>query len=223
MNKIKASYKVKKGWSGDPCVPTELSWTGIICTSDSSNIPRITSLDLSYNDLSGDLPSFLDQLSALTYLDITGNSKISTTLPPGLQKRNQEGNLTFRFGGAPLQSPSDNNKKKKSPAVIIAIAGVVVLLLIAAVIMTVLFLKRHKSTREANTKGNNAGLNYAHRSKPIGSGEGMLNFENRQFTYYDLKTITNNIQNNIGTGGFGSVYVGVLENGTQVAVKMRSH
>ncbi|KAJ1689496.1 hypothetical protein LUZ63_013651 [Rhynchospora breviuscula] len=50
-----------------------------------------------------------------------------------------------------------------------------------------------------------------------------LDFENRHFSYNDLMIITNNFKNNIGTGGFGSVYVGVLENGTQVAVKTRSH
>lgn len=51
----------------------------------------------------------------------------------------------------------------------------------------------------------------------------LFDFENRQFSYNDLRKITNNFRSNIGTGGFGSVYVGVLENGTQVAVKMRSH
>ncbi|KAJ3678958.1 hypothetical protein LUZ61_021122 [Rhynchospora tenuis] len=143
INKIKANYKVNKGWSGDPCVPTEYTWTGVTCTSDSNNIPRITSLDLSYNKLSGNLPTFLDQLSALTYLDVTGNSHLSTTLPSGLQKRNQDGKLTFRYDAPFAASPSNNNKKKTSPA-IIAVAGVVVLLLIAGVIMTILCLKRRK-------------------------------------------------------------------------------
>ncbi|KAJ3678960.1 hypothetical protein LUZ61_021124 [Rhynchospora tenuis] len=50
----------------------------------------------------------------------------------------------------------------------------------------------------------------------------MWDFENRRFSYNDLQRITNNFQNNIGTGGFGSVYVGILEDGTQVAVKRRS-
>lgn len=51
----------------------------------------------------------------------------------------------------------------------------------------------------------------------------LLDFENRQFSHNDLKRITNNFRHNIGTGGFGSVYVGSLENGNQVAVKIRSH
>ncbi|KAJ4787493.1 Leucine-rich repeat protein kinase family protein [Rhynchospora pubera] len=158
INKIKANYQVNKGWSGDPCVPTEFSWTGVTCTTESNNIPRITllnlsscgltgvivssfgnlstlnSLDLSYNDLSGDLPTFLDQLSALTYLDVTGNSNISTTLPPGLQQRKRDGNLMFRFGGASRYSRPSNNKTKILLAVIIPVAAVGLLLLLACLI-----------------------------------------------------------------------------------------
>jgi hypothetical protein len=51
----------------------------------------------------------------------------------------------------------------------------------------------------------------------------LLDFENRQFSYDDLKRITNNFQNNIGTGAFGSVYAGVLGKGDRVAVKIHSH
>jgi len=49
-----------------------------------------------------------------------------------------------------------------------------------------------------------------------------LRLENRRFTYEDLEMITNNFQRVIGRGGFGYVYEGFLEDGTQVAVKMRS-
>ncbi|KAM3312477.1 hypothetical protein ACQJBY_032407 [Aegilops geniculata] len=47
-------------------------------------------------------------------------------------------------------------------------------------------------------------------------------FVNRRFTYKELKRITNNFNSVIGRGGFGLVYVGCLENGALVAVKMRS-
>ncbi|KAJ1689501.1 hypothetical protein LUZ63_013656 [Rhynchospora breviuscula] len=68
VNNIKANYHVKKDWSGDPCVPTKLSWTGVTCTSDSSNIPRITTLNLSYSGLTGAIASSFGNLSSLKSL-----------------------------------------------------------------------------------------------------------------------------------------------------------
>ena len=47
-------------------------------------------------------------------------------------------------------------------------------------------------------------------------------FGNRQFTYKELKLMTANFKEEIGRGGFGSVFLGYLENGSPVAVKMRS-
>lgn len=49
-----------------------------------------------------------------------------------------------------------------------------------------------------------------------------MQLENRQFTYRDLEVITNNFQQVLGRGGFGSVFDGILEDGTQVAVKLQS-
>ncbi|OEL13015.1 Receptor-like protein kinase [Dichanthelium oligosanthes] len=52
--------------------------------------------------------------------------------------------------------------------------------------------------------------------------QSSLHLENRRFTYKELETITNNFQRVLGRGGFGKVYDGFLEDGTQVAVKLRS-
>lgn len=46
--------------------------------------------------------------------------------------------------------------------------------------------------------------------------------ENREFSYRKLKLITNNFSQEIGKGGFGAVFLGFLENGNPVAVKLRS-
>jgi hypothetical protein len=43
-----------------------------------------------------------------------------------------------------------------------------------------------------------------------------------KFSYSDLQRITNDFKINIGTGGYGSVYLGYLENGFRVAVKKLS-
>nr|CAB3466216.1 unnamed protein product [Digitaria exilis] len=47
-------------------------------------------------------------------------------------------------------------------------------------------------------------------------------FKNKKFTYKELKLVTANFQEEIGRGGFGAVFLGYLENGSPVAVKMRS-
>lgn len=52
--------------------------------------------------------------------------------------------------------------------------------------------------------------------------EGTLQLENRKFTYIQLQKITNNFERTLGKGGFGTVYYGRLEDGTEVAVKMLS-
>ncbi|KAJ3690486.1 hypothetical protein LUZ61_019650 [Rhynchospora tenuis] len=52
--------------------------------------------------------------------------------------------------------------------------------------------------------------------------EGILEVENRQFTFNHLVKITNKFQTEIGRGGFGIVYWGRLEDGRQVAVKINS-
>ena len=49
-----------------------------------------------------------------------------------------------------------------------------------------------------------------------------MQFDTRQFTYKELKAITNSFEKSIGKGGFGVVYLGYLEDGTPVAVKTRS-
>ncbi|CAL4978957.1 unnamed protein product [Urochloa decumbens] len=56
-----------------------------------------------------------------------------------------------------------------------------------------------------------------------GYGHSSLHLENRRFTYRKLEMITDGFQRVLGRGGFGYVYSGFLEDGTQVAVKLRSH
>lgn len=46
--------------------------------------------------------------------------------------------------------------------------------------------------------------------------------DSREFTYAELVAITNNFSACIGEGGYGPVFHGLLNDGTQVAVKMHS-
>ena len=56
-----------------------------------------------------------------------------------------------------------------------------------------------------------------------GDDDSLRLVENRRFTYKELERITNGFDRVLGQGGFGYVYDGFLEDGTQVAVKLRSH
>ncbi|KAJ3705559.1 hypothetical protein LUZ61_009264 [Rhynchospora tenuis] len=243
---IKEYYKIFKDWNGDPCNPYR--WEAVTCSPDSNNInilrissmnlrnyglkgslsdhfgdlTALTDLRLEYNDLYGSIPSSLSQLADLGNLDLSYNrfsgsipksldyaslaflditkTNISTVLPPGLQRKRRDGSLQFRYGDTnPTPSPSH---KKNS---IIAISVVVPLMVIAVATVTAFWLKRKKHIRFIASQPNES-------YDP-----------NRQFSYNDIKRITNNFENNIGTGGYGTVYFGLLEDGVQVAVKVRSH
>ncbi|XP_021896683.1 putative leucine-rich repeat receptor-like serine/threonine-protein kinase At2g14440 [Carica papaya] len=65
-------------WSGDPCLPTENSWTGVTCSKD--KLARVVSLDLTNLGLTGALPPSINNLSALTHLWVGGN-RLSGPLP----------------------------------------------------------------------------------------------------------------------------------------------
>ncbi|XP_078175112.1 putative LRR receptor-like protein kinase At1g51890 [Carex rostrata] len=226
INSIKDYYGIKKGWSGDPCLPREFIWTGINCTSSSSSITRITSLNLSSSSLTGPLNYSFGYLTALEYLDITGDKNISTALPPELLKRKENGMLDYRYSPS-LSPPPPPPPPPKNFIILIVVA--VLVLVIAVAIAVILRLKRRKYNRiiapkptesfESNLP-QSSNLNEKPQSR---GGEQILpDFGNRKFSYDDLKKITNDFKNNIGTGGYGSVYLGLLENGVQVAVKMLS-
>lgn len=53
-----------------------------------------------------------------------------------------------------------------------------------------------------------------------GPGPFLLPSGKRRFTYDEVSSITNNFNKVIGKGGFGIVYLGSLEDGTKIAVKM---
>ncbi|CAA6667522.1 unnamed protein product [Spirodela intermedia] len=71
---IRAAYKLKRNWQGDPCVPKDYVWDGNL--SSSGLVGEFP--DLSDNSLSGMFPDFLAELPALKLLNLAGNN---ITLP----------------------------------------------------------------------------------------------------------------------------------------------
>ncbi|KAF6165780.1 hypothetical protein GIB67_012677 [Kingdonia uniflora] len=65
-------------WRGDPCLPRENAWTGIVCSQ--GKVARVYSLNLTRFGLSGSLSQNIGNLTALTSLWLGGN-QLSGSIP----------------------------------------------------------------------------------------------------------------------------------------------
>ncbi|XP_025809832.1 putative leucine-rich repeat receptor-like protein kinase At2g19210 isoform X4 [Panicum hallii] len=243
---IKTKYLVKKNWMGDPCVPRTYGWDGLTCSYAISDPARITGVnmsfsglnggissvfanlkavqyvDLSHNNLTGSIPDALSQLPSLTVLDLTGN-QLSGSIPPGLLQRIQDGSLNLIYADNPNLCTDSNTCQTEKGKSMLAIYIAVPMALAVVIVLLFCLLLRRKKRESMNTfvrRRSETSTSLAPtRDEHI---HDSLHLENRRFTYKDLERITNNFQRVIGRGGFGYVYEGFLEDGTQVAVKLRS-
>ncbi|KAJ3678993.1 hypothetical protein LUZ61_021157 [Rhynchospora tenuis] len=195
---IKDDYNIIRNWNGDPCSPTMFSWHGVGCNTDEP--PQITSLDLSHNNLSGDIPEFLGEMPKLQVLNLSGNH-LNGHVPDTLIKKNKFGLLLLLIDSC----TACEDKSNKNNLVIIAIAVVAVATVAVAVgLLLFRILGRRRRKR--------------------GSGEQEMQIHNevKKFNHEELNDMTNNFLRTIGRGGFGIVYHGYLENQIEVAVKVCS-
>lgn len=232
---IKSEYGVKRNWQGDPCVPKDYVWDSLSCAYAGYNPPTIISLDLSSSGLSGEIPSYLSNLTKLQFLDLSNNSlsgevpeflsqlpqlkvlnlevnSLSGSVPAELMERSHNGSLSLSLGGNPELCLSNScQKKKKNKFVVPLAASVGTLFVVIIAVASIWFLQQRPQQDGSNSDAENENEN-----------ETILKSENRHFTYSEILKITKNFERVIGKGGFGSVFHGKLENGTQVAVKMLS-
>ncbi|XP_065047537.1 putative leucine-rich repeat receptor-like serine/threonine-protein kinase At2g19230 [Musa acuminata AAA Group] len=237
---VKAAYRIKRNWIGDPCSPRIYSWEGLRCSSSGSMSQRITylnladgglfgdiatsfaklgaleHLNLSSNSLSGAIPDALGELPFLRLLDLS-NNQLQGLIPTLLQKRSENHSLTLRYEGNPDLCYGSNSckQRKMSIAIIIVIVAIaaVFLLMVAACIWKVKRSKQAgclKPQKEDGFSGHRKDKNK------------QFQLKNQEFTHEDIVYITKNFQHTIGKGGFGTVYLGELQDGTQVAVKVNS-
>ncbi|KAG2389842.1 putative leucine-rich repeat receptor-like serine/threonine-protein [Vigna angularis] len=91
IKRIKDIYKISRmKWQGDPCGPTGFTWDGLTCNA--RNPPRIISLDLSNNQLVGEVPEFFAKLSQLKILN-----SLTGPIPDALVAKSKSNSLQLRL------------------------------------------------------------------------------------------------------------------------------
>ncbi|CAO2185953.1 unnamed protein product [Urochloa humidicola] len=236
MIAIRTKYVVKKNWMGDPCAPKAYAWDGLNCSYSSSDSAWITDLnlsscgltsdvdpsfgylksiqhlDLSNNSLSGRVPDFLAQMPSLKFLDLSSN-KFVGSVPAILLEKRQNGSLVLRTGNnANLCDNGASTCKKSNRTLVTATVvpvAVVTLLFVAAFLIFQITRKRKDAWMAKNSRLN---------CPPDRANA----FQSRRFTYKELKVMTSNFREEVGRGGFGVVFLGYLENGSPVAIKVCS-
>ncbi|XP_050874077.1 probable LRR receptor-like serine/threonine-protein kinase At1g05700 [Lathyrus oleraceus] len=231
ITNIKKTYGVTRNWEGDPCGPVKYMWEGLNCTmNDGLDPPRITSLNLSSSGLTGQIASSISKLTMLQYLDLSNNSlngslpyflvelrslkvlnvrynNFTGLIPSELLERSKTGSLSLSVDGdsnsdsdsiPPTKSGKNKNLSVPLTASFSAL-GVILLILLGFWIF-----RRHKVTSSNSKK------------------EDSKNSKQQVFSYGDIINITENFKTIIGEGGFGKVYIGILQDQTHVAVKMLS-
>ncbi|KAI3763347.1 hypothetical protein L1987_53801 [Smallanthus sonchifolius] len=223
MWSIKSTYGglTTLNWQGDPCVPQP--WVGLICNYNAqgaakiislnlssrglsgeiapalADLTMIESLDLSYNNLTGRVPEIFARLDNLGILNLVGNN-FTRTFPAQLLAKSKDGLLWLTFDtnvSAIISTKENRNNKPNLVDILAPIIGFVVVLSLVVLLVKQLKQKAFIRMQEGFT------------------------LRKQQFTYSEVLCITKKIHNEIGRGGFGSVFHGNV-GGNQVAVKMLS-
>ncbi|KAG5104188.1 hypothetical protein JHK82_041158 [Glycine max] len=203
--------------------PRNLSSSGLLGKIDPSisKLAMLEKLDLSNNSLNGEVPDFLSQLQHLKILNLEKNN-LSGSIPSTLVEKSKEGSLSLSVGQNSFLCESDQcnekqKEKKKNNIVtplVASVSGVVILLVVMAAILWT--LKRRKSKASMVEKDQSQiSPQYTEQD------DSLLQFKKQIYSFSDVLKITNNFNTTLGKGGFGTVYLGHI-NDTPVAVKMLS-
>ncbi|XP_078442327.1 putative LRR receptor-like serine/threonine-protein kinase At1g05700 [Wolffia australiana] len=228
---VKKAFGLTRNWESDPCSPRQYMWEGVGCSYEASASARITSLnlsssglegvipssignlkaletlDLSNNNLNGPIPEILGDISSLKILNLLGNQAIGS-IPESLCDKVSEGSLSISGGQGECRV---SGKSSNTKIIFISVAVCVIILVFGA--FTYICYRRSKSSSsevEFQAKENALSAEGANAWK-----------KDVQFKFAKISNITRNFKQEIGLGGFGVVYYGMLDQ-TKVAVKVIS-
>ncbi|KAA8540997.1 hypothetical protein F0562_024865 [Nyssa sinensis] len=203
------------------------------------NIRCLQNLDLSYNNFSGTFPTSLGGLNELSKFNISYNPYISGVVPATGQLATFE---KESFLGDPLlvlppfiknntdHSRADQNEEPKKPTKLgnsLVFLALVVAFLVCGVLSLIvcLLVKGPVNTPGyllEDTKSRHDSVSSSSASSPWFSDTvKVIRLSKTAFTHTDILKATRNfsVDRIIGTGGYGTVYRGVLPDGREVAVK----
>ncbi|XP_030954455.1 probable LRR receptor-like serine/threonine-protein kinase At3g47570 isoform X3 [Quercus lobata] len=195
-----------------------LSYLNMSKNSFQGNIPQsfgqlrgMEQLDLSNNNLSSAIPKSLETLPYLKYLNLSFN-KLSGEIPSAgsfanFTAKSFLGNEALCgnpiFGVPPCASPTSQGSRVKQVLLKYIVPVIASIIIFAALVI----MRRRHPQYSMQIPG-----------LPIT----LPTVDHRMISYQELSRGTNNFceSNLLGTGGFGSVYKGILSNGTIIAVKV---
>ena len=175
-----------------------------------NKLSSMKTLDLSYNSLSGTIPKSFANLSYLTSLNLSFN-KLYGQIPNGgvfsnITLQSLEGNTALcglPHLGFPLCQNDESNHRHRSGVIKFILPSVVAAIVIGACLF--ILIRTHVNKRS--------------KKMPVASEEA-----NNYMTvsYFELARATNNFDNGnlLGTGSFGKVFRGILDDGQIVAIKV---
>ncbi|KAL2501024.1 putative LRR receptor-like serine/threonine-protein kinase [Forsythia ovata] len=174
------------------------------------NLVNLERLDLSYNNLSGNIPKSFEALRYLTYFDVSFND-LSGEVPTGGRFKNfssksfmsNEGLCGDPIYGLPPCNTTGPKRRKLMLRVVFSLLGITVLITIAMALVYAVGRYKRKNLVENTTD--------------FAPGTTLL-----RVSYYELMQATQGYSERhlLGSGSFGSVYRGTLNDGRDVAVKV---
>lgn len=208
--------------------------------SEIGNLKCLQNLDLSYNNFSGTFPTSLNNLNELSKFNVSYNPLISGVIPSTGQLATFD---KYSFLGDPLlHLPSFLNNSpippsSKNGAALIKNKGIlrhstffIFLILVfvflicgAFTILVCTLIRGPEETQRYLLRNRLRQYGSSSSSSSISSPwlSDSIKVNKTSFTHADILKATANFSedNIIGTGGFGTVYRGILPDGRQVAVK----